>query len=339
MIRKFSLIALILIAFLLSFPIIAQTKITGRVYNSKDSTEVYGASVYFDGTSIGTSTGKKGTFYLNLDSKIQANLIISSIGFEPIKLSNASNYSGKSLVIYLQENKESLETVYLEADPWTREKKMRIFKTQFLGHGKSAEKCTILNKEDIKLKYSPSENTLYASAEKPIEILNNDLGYTIRYNLVDFIAKFMINDDEINRLVSVYYAGTSFFQDLKEDIPNRILRKRKQAYLGSSLHFMRALGNNTLKEEGFQLIKNHQKISSPEIFELKSANNYIQVKPLVEYVSVKFKHRYLSAIIFEEEFIIDNFGNFSPTTSIIFKGHISSSRISKMVPLNYDLNI
>ncbi|CAL65452.1 carboxypeptidase-like regulatory domain-containing protein [Christiangramia forsetii] len=198
---------------LFSIPTFAQLKISGNVYNAKDSTAVFGASVYLDGTSIGTSTRDDGRFSLNLKKSFQANMIISSIGFEPIKIANISQYSGKSFKVYIKEKKESLETVYLEADPWSREKKLRIFRQQFLGSDRSADNCKIRNQDDLNLRYSPSKNILFASADKELIIENSDLGYIINYNLVDFNVQFKTDENEREWPVSVYYAGTSYFKN------------------------------------------------------------------------------------------------------------------------------
>ena len=57
---------------------------------------------------------------------------------------------------------------------------------------------------------------------------------------------------------SVYFQGHRFFEDLTKTykkIPKRRTENRKQAYLGSMMHFMRCLYNNKLKEEGFEVTR------------------------------------------------------------------------------------
>jgi len=330
-----------LVVFLItfSFSSFAQVKISGNVFNAKDSTVVFGASVYLDGTSIGTSTDNDGRFSLNLKKSFQASMIISSIGFEPIKIANISQYSGKNFKVFIKEKKESLETVYLEADPWSREKKLRIFKQQFLGSDRSAENCKIRNQDDLNLRYSPSKKTLFASADKALIIENRDLGYIINYNLVDFNVKFRMDDEDREWPISIYYAGTSYFKNLTNAIPNRILKKRKQAYLGSSLHFMRSLKEGILKDQDYELYRDHKNITTENVFKLDNLSEYTQVQPLGEFVRIRYDRQHWSKILFDKNFIIDDYGNFSPPTALTFSGYMSFSRISKMVPLNYQIDI
>ncbi|MCB7481405.1 carboxypeptidase-like regulatory domain-containing protein [Christiangramia sediminis] len=315
----------------------SQVKISGRVFNAKDSSAIYGASIYLDGTSIGTATNNSGKFDLNMNKDFQATMIISSMGYEQIKLTDPSKFSGKLLKVYLREKQESLETVFLEADPWSREKKLKIFKEQFIGMGKTAKNCKILNEDEIILRYSPSKNTLLASSENKLVIENNNLGYKINYTLVDFNVQFKPDENESSSPVSIYYSGTSYFENLTDKIPKRILRKRKQAYLGSSLHFMRSINKKSLDKQKFDLYKGHNTVSQENILRLDVLKNYTHAKPLVKSIRIRYDQNHWSTMNFEDDFIIDTYGNFSPPNSITFSGEMSQSRISQMVPLNYQL--
>ena len=322
---------------LIQFASYSQVKITGEVLSAKDSTAVFGASVYLNGTSIGTSTGDAGKFDLNLSSKIKADLVISSIGFNPINISNITEYSGRRLKIFLKEKEESLETVYLEADPWTREKKLRFFREQFLGQNLEDKDCIILNEKDLYLRFIPSKKTLIASSDNPLVIKNFDLGYQIDYNLVDFHVKFQINEPENPQPISAYFAGTSYFQNIAENIPKRILRKRRKAYLGSAQHFLRALKQKDLKSQDFELYEGRFQKQREEVFRLSSDSEFMKVKPLMKTIRVLYDKNHFSKIHFDKDFYIDDFGNFSPPDALVFSGYIGASRISKMVPLDFKI--
>lgn len=322
----------LLFLLLLSFSAVkSQITIRGKVYNARDSSAVAGASVYFDGSSIGTSTLKDGSFEISLREKLKSHFIISSIGFKTVTLQNVYQYGKVKLVVYLQENNEELPMVFLENDPWTREKKLKIFREQFIGSGKAAEMCEILNDSILNLNYNPNTQRLTASATRPLIIKNEYLDYLINYNLVDFHADF--KDQKIQ---SVFYAGTSYFNELKEDVPNIVLRKRQKAYLGSSLHFMRSLINHRLKSEKFQLFLKRKEITLNEAISLKEKNGLVESHFKINAIRVCYNEKYWSKIIGQRDFIIDQFGNFSPPDALLFSGYISTKRISEMVPLNYN---
>lgn len=333
--KKIQFRVLTILIGLLSIPSFSQINISGRVFNAEDSSAIYGASVYLNGTSIGTATNNLGQFELSMEQNFQATMIISTIGYDQIKITNPSKFNGKRLQVYLREKQESLETVFLEADPWSREKKLKIFKEQFIGKDRAAKNCKILNEDELILRYSPSKNTLFASSENKLVIENSNLGYKINYTLIDFNVQFKTDKNKNSLPVSVYYSGTSYFKDLTDNIPKRILRKRKRAYLGSSLHFMRALNNESLDRQKFRIYRGHNTVPQENILSLEVLENYTHAKPLVKSIRIRYDLQHWSSMNFEDDFIIDPYGNFSPPNSITFSGYMSHSRISQMVPLNY----
>jgi hypothetical protein len=79
-------------------------------------------------------------------------------------------------LIFLEESRETLGEVHLETDPWSRQKKLEIFKREFLGNTPMARQCRIKNEDKIRLRYIPSTETLVAYADEPIKIINKYLG-------------------------------------------------------------------------------------------------------------------------------------------------------------------
>lgn len=61
----------------------AQEIISGSVYNAKDSTALDAVSVFYDGTSLGTTTNSSGFFSLEKYNG-QAPLVISFLGYETV---------------------------------------------------------------------------------------------------------------------------------------------------------------------------------------------------------------------------------------------------------------
>lgn len=244
----------------------SQTEISGYVFSAKDSTAIYGGSVYFSGTSIGASTNEDG--YFNIQFKPNNSpLIISSMGYESIIIKSEAIKTSKTLApIYLTEKTEDLETVYIEIDTLSRSRKLELFKKEFLGKTKAAYLCDIINEDAIKLRYIPSTKTLSASANTALIIENHYLGYKLRYNLRDFEITYKTLNQDFAIPAAIHYHGFSFFQPIENKISRKILRNRKRSYLGSTLHFMRALYTNTLKKTTLKfsiiILKSHQKLIS-----------------------------------------------------------------------------
>ena len=63
----------------------SQNKISGTVLSAEDSTAIIGASIYFDGTSIGVSSNQDGDFDISFMDNNSA-LIITSLGYEALVL-------------------------------------------------------------------------------------------------------------------------------------------------------------------------------------------------------------------------------------------------------------
>jgi hypothetical protein len=119
----------------------SQNRVSGNVFTAKDSTAIYGGTVYFDGTSMGVYTDEEGFFQM-LFKKNNSLLIISSIGYESVVVDLQDIQSNNILPnIYLSEKLEKLETVYIEVDKLNRSRKLAIFKREFLG----ARLCKIVN--------------------------------------------------------------------------------------------------------------------------------------------------------------------------------------------------
>lgn len=314
----------------------SQNQVSGHVFSAKDSTAIYGASVYFDGTSIGASTNDEGYFNI-LFEKNSSSLIISSMGYESVIINPKNIQINKTLPnIYLSEESETLETVYIETDTWSRSRKLEIFKREFLGTNKAAKLCEIINENSIKLRHINSSNTLIATSNEPLIIENNYLGYILKYNLRDFQIKLKINKNDTIP-IAINYHGFSFFKPLENTISRKILRNRKKSYLGSSFHFMRALHSEELDENHFKIYYKWIQVPTYKYFEITDYENMKHVKLLVDEIQIRYKTYEQSFLIAKGEFNIDYSGHLDPPESINLRGDMSKKRISELLPLGYKL--
>lgn len=325
----------ILILICTVFSIKSQSILQGRVLSSVDSTAIYGASVYFDGTSIGVSTDDDGRFQIPLRDGTTSALVISSIGFETRLIPNHSSFAGRSAVIYMQESRDRLDEVHLETDPWTRKKKLDIFRREFLGRSKAALKCRILNEEALVLRYIPSKELLVATASEPLVILNRHLGYELKYNLNDFQVRFSTGSSGLQLVHIVYYEGSSFFKNLKEPPRKRHLQRREKAYTGSFVHFLRSLATSSLTENNFSIYHGKFEVPPYEYFDLQQVNGLVQVKLLADKLSILHNKFDQSSLEATGAFSIDPYGNHTPPQNILFGGLMGEGRIAAMLPLDY----
>ncbi|WP_185956550.1 carboxypeptidase-like regulatory domain-containing protein [Changchengzhania lutea] len=321
--------------------------ITSTILEEYSKQPLESVSVYYDGTTIGTVTNQLGEFSLSNDIPTQAAIVISYLGYET-RYFNQEQLKERN-TIFLRESALSLDAVVLEVDPWSRKKKLNIFRREFLGREVSAKDCRILNEADIKLIYQPSYNRLIAHCENPIVIKNRYLGYELRYLLVDFEVQFARGTSGLRFTESVYLVGSTAFKELNDKPRKRHLKAREIEYLGSSLQFMRALTRKNLESKKFRCFINDT-VAKSELFFPVNPYDYLLIKnDNAEFTKVNMNFKKLvvqydqnrqSALIPQDgasEFKIDGFGIHSPPTAVLFSGDFGVKRIATLLPLDYEL--
>lgn len=237
----------------------------------------------------------------------------------------------------MPEKLEELNTVYIETDTWSRLKKIKMFKREFLGRGKAARLCRIINEDSIKLRYISSSKTLIATSNVPLIVENKYLGYLLEYNLRDFQVKFKMNNNVSSIPISINYHGFVFFKRLENNSSIKISRNRKKSYLGSTLHFMRALYSKNLDENDFKIYYQWVEVPAYKYFKITDFENKKHIKPLVNKLVIRYKVYNQSVMVLKDEFTIDYSGHHAPPESIILNGEMSKKRISELLPLGYNL--
>lgn len=220
----------------------AQQSISGKVLNEEDNSPIAGASVYFNNTSIGTLTSSDGNFYL--PEAVDGELIISSVGYERLiyKL-RITALKGKNFIFKLVPKESLLQDVLILPDA-TRRKYLQLFQENFLGVTEEAASSKITNLSDVYFVSVPNEkNSFKAMADTPLTIINNKLGYRIRFELVAFYL------DQNTGQTSFY--GYTRYEEMGDK--KRWVKNRENAYYGSTLHFFRSLISDSLENEKFAL--------------------------------------------------------------------------------------
>ena len=103
-------------------PSIAQ-QLSGKILG-EENLPLYGATIYFDGTTIGTTTDENGYFELNLKTFPNGKLIISHVGYETVYLDEFIS----PISLSLQPTALALNEVILEPIPFSRKELIKAFR-------------------------------------------------------------------------------------------------------------------------------------------------------------------------------------------------------------------
>jgi hypothetical protein len=235
---------LLTLLFLAPFFVLAQQKfqLTGSV-TEKGTTIIPGASIFIEGTTMGTQSDAKGHYVLKNIPPGRHRLVASMVGYVPKLV--LMEFPGKitELNINLEEDNKTLDEVRVVGSQdklW--EKQFREFEKGFLGESYNRKEVLITNKEVVD--FTESSDAFSAKASQPLQIINKSLGYKVTY--------FMDNFEKTNSLTS--FKGLASFEKLvPEDAKQerKWKRNREEAYEGSLKHFLKALGDNRIEEEGF----------------------------------------------------------------------------------------
>ena len=226
------------------------SSLTGTVADSTSGAPLAGVSVFLNNTSRGTTTGNSGAFRLEIP-KGAYQLVFSAIGYATLVVDINGSHLPSALHLLMHPKATELTAVTVEPyDKHGWSKWGKFFIESFIGTGENAADCKLKNHEVLRFYYSRRTNRLSVTATEPLHIENNALGYNLTYQLEGFKADFSTK--------LVQYFGYPYFQPMtatKEDREKGWEFKRKQAYAGSMLHFMRSLYTGHTITEGFLVEK------------------------------------------------------------------------------------
>ncbi|WP_340066473.1 carboxypeptidase-like regulatory domain-containing protein [Ascidiimonas aurantiaca] len=318
----------------------AQEMVEGYVFDSSSQKPLMGATVYFDGSTIGAMSDENGYFSIETEQKLSAPLVISFMGYQSFAISDP--YGSDLSKIYLTPVSIQLREVVVTVkdDPFTREQKLRVFRIEFLGKTKMGRSCRILNEDAINIYFDVTDNTLKAYSYDPIIIQNDYLKYKLTFNLDNFEIPFKTKSLDPIDMGDVYYIGTCFYEDTSEG-SQQAINNRENAYLGSTLHFMRATANQVWKEEGFRffLEKGWKKRIKPEKYITVTDEGDRKRVEITEKITFSLKKKKYSKILADDSiFYIDQYGNHSPIKKVRLYGWARNQRIGGQLPSDFEYN-
>jgi len=337
--------------------------ISGKVIDGNTKTPLQAASVFAQNTTQGAATDAEGNFKIGLPNG-GYDLVITYTGYQTeTKRITTADANDKNIVIELKPKEKALEDVVVRSsgeakDGW--EKYGDFFLENFIGKTNNSSQCYIKNKDVIHFYFSKKRNRLKVLATEPIEIVNDALGYNIKYTIDSFTYEY---DTQVS-----LYTGYPLFEEMQTtDTAKQNLwaANRLRSYNGSVLHFMRSLFDKKLKEEGFEiqfLIKTNDKEDAVPLLNFYGAMNYnkddstqtVEVIPNQNNVAVIYnkatpeknylannpdepKKFQLSVLSFtpKESIVIEQNGYYFEQTDITINQYMGWKRMAEMLPYDY----
>lgn len=303
--------------------------IKGKVFDKQTRDSLCYATIYLNGTFVGTSSDQNGKFELDVSKYPGMPLTISAIGYYSLTLTNYLN--SDSLTIYLEPKTYELgeATVKDKSLERKRKKYLKLFRAEFLGTTNNASKCIIRNEQDITFNYTSDSDTIIAYALNPLQIVNSALGYQITY----YLDKF----EYYKKADATYFSGNMVFQENMDtgELNNQLIKRRREiAYLGSRMHFIRALWSDDIESTDFVLLNQHyEPVIARDIVAEHNGNKFIRnVGELyVNYLDKKTTLEFYSDFIYFEKN-----GFFNP--GIKWSGDMGFQRVADWLPYEYSID-
>ena len=321
---------LLLLVLLSTIPIYTFSQLVrGRVLDHETKKPVDYASVYINGTFLGTSTNANGEFVLDVTSQPKRAIQISAVGYRSTSLNAA--IEGKYYELRLKKAMYEIQEVAIESKSLTKERErcMKTFKDEFLGRSRNAKDCRIMNEEVITFNYHTNHDTLKAVAREPLVILNTALGYQLTY----YLDKFEL--DKVHKTTS--FSGNIIFNmDLVAEGQSRkeYAGRRKKTYNGSCSHFFSALWLNKLSKEGFRLqeVEGIVPLDYTDFVHIDTKGSKYFTYPRNLEIAYDY---HLTTVSFRAPIVYFARDGFFEPEAIVWYGYMSMARIADWLPYEY----
>ena len=338
--------------------------ISGKIIDEATKQPLPGASVFAENTTIGTATNEQGFFTLRLPGG-GYSIAITFTGYQTeTKRVTAGDAGNAEMIIEIKKKEKAMEEFVVKSTSEVADGLQKygdFFLENFIGKTANSKESYIKNKEVLKFFYYRRAKRLKILATAPLEIVNDALGYTIKYQLDSFVHEY-------NTQVSLY-TGNPLFQEMQSNDKAQFEKwsaARKVAYNGSILHFMRSMYQRKLKEEGFEIqfiVKNNDKETAIPLKNFYGAVNYnmddstkmVDIFPRQKEVAVIYKNESSSDLYLEtnpdasskfqlsvlsflpdESLNIEQNGFYFEQNDITITGYWAWEKVGDMLPYDFD---
>jgi len=213
-------------------------RICGNIIDAETREPIGYANIFISNSSIGGASDKNGYFELRNVPYGRYEIIASVIGYEVLK-ANVGIYNDSRRNFRFEMYKQPIqfpEIIVSGKKTWKRARQLKQFRRNLLGTSKNSKKTYIKNEDVIHFK-EDEHGILWAFSNEPLDIVNNALGYNIRYVLEDFeLAPEYVRYTGYPHFTE--QTATTFHDSL--DWPEN----RKNTYTGSLRHFLTTICEN-----------------------------------------------------------------------------------------------
>lgn len=221
----------------------AQTSLSGIVTDKETGEPIFGAHIFIENSTVGAISDPDGKYLIKNIRGTNLTIVVSHASYSPqsylLKHKNRLNFQ-------LKAKTQQLSDFELEDRidrQWKRFYKQ--FEAAFFGKTHNADYVTVKNPWVMDLAKS-SKDELSGYSVDLLQIDNHALGYHVEFLVEDFLA---VAD-------KVSYGGKPLFTAMEAKNPQEQAlwdQNRATAYYGSKRHFLYALTNQRLAEEGFEV--------------------------------------------------------------------------------------
>ncbi len=299
--------------------------VNGVVINNKTKEVIPFATIYFNGTTTGTSSNLDGLFEINIQKHSSNPIVVSAIGYNSELIEDL--ITDDQITVKLRPKIYDIDEAVVQSKSLVRQRRinLRIFKREFIGETENSWDCKILNEEDISFNYFHDDDTLKAYTSKPIIIENKALGYNITY----FLDKFEYYKDS----KSTYFRGNFIFKEDSTINKEMVEKKREYTYNGSRMHFFRSLWADDLKSNDFKIRNSKGKVIKYKdvVIINDEGNKYLRNNGNI---TIQY-HTIESKLILSTRLLPFNQNGSFGSTGILWEGDMSIYRIADWLPLDY----
>ncbi len=236
-------IKILRISFFLLLPLVfsAQSRTQNLVILDAESHEtIKDAHVFLGQSQIGDISDSLGQCQLSIPDNSTQDLIVTHLSYD-VRIISPSEYFyfDTNDTIRLAPRSIDISQIEIQAERsklW--KKRFRKFTKAFIGEGKPANNCTILNPEV--LRFEENKDSLVVTAIDLIKIENSHLAYTIDFWLEECI---------VEKDGSSSYRGFAAFKESPTESNSEILALKQDLFEKSLQHFLIQLTNCRNLEE------------------------------------------------------------------------------------------
>jgi len=209
---------------------------------------------------------------------------------------------------------------------------LSTFRRQFLGETVNAYACRVQNENDLVFIYDEYHQLLTAYTIRPLIIRNRSLGYQIMF----YLDAFKYSRDPYLMTYTGYFV---FSEDSTMNEKERIRaeKRRRLAFLGSRMHFIRSLWENKLDSAGFTLRNSENKIISCDSLVIRENSTEKTIWNKGRYDIAYLSKTSRSAIeVLNDTVYFNQLGYFDPY-GLNWIGEMSRQRVADLLPYDYVL--